>query len=520
MELIREKKKYPGGAPKPRLKDIEELESKFTKYVFYKKERKTTHVITTCCHQDTYIENMPRLLTPSLNLFLNWKKHNVETVCPLCGATVTAKAMGKVSDNLYEGFYYTFLTQRKGILYSIHGYAGRSGLQKDIHTFVDQVIKYEPGRVREHISWSWSGKTYETMYTKWDNKNLPHKFCEVHIIGKDILEKTMFKYIPFCWEWESIGRQLTLAAFYPKQVEMLLKLGLDSFVWEMLFMRRKNAAIFNWDAEDPKKAWKIPKPLLKEFMASRENGPWMLRDLLKWQKVDKRFTFDDIRQYGGRLDMIKKLPIKVDAYETIKYLSKQAAEHENITWLYRDYINMAIELERDVTVPRVRYPRDLHAAHDELVEETNLRRKRMAEAKEKALLEKAWENLAERSKKFNFSDNGYFIRVALSGEEVREEGKALCHCVGGYAERHLAGALTILFIRDINAPDVPLYTVEVSTDGDIIQAHGYKNERDGQPSPKKTIPWFFEEWEYWYRHGSKRDANGNPKIKKNRRKAA
>ena len=31
MELIREIKKYPGGAPKPRLKDIEELESKFTK---------------------------------------------------------------------------------------------------------------------------------------------------------------------------------------------------------------------------------------------------------------------------------------------------------------------------------------------------------------------------------------------------------------------------------------------------------------------------------------------------------
>ena len=518
MELIREIKKYPGGAPKPRLKDIEELESKFTKYVFYKKERKTTHVITTCCHQDTYIENMPRLLTPELRKFLLFRVHNGPTVCPLCGAEATAKAMGKVSGHLYEGFTFTFLTQRKGTLYSMNGYACRKGLDRYPSIRINQTVKYEVGNVTEtwyrYPDWG-TTSTGPLKYTQWDFVKKPHKCDELYVIGTDVLKKTPFKYIPFNYKWDEINRQLTLAAFYPRQVEMLFKVGAEEIIYEMIYCRRKNAAIFNWNTDDPKKIWRIGKDLVREYLFDNQIHTWCLREYKKWQKRDKRITIQDISKYSYRLRDIEKLPIKVDVFKTLRYLEKV----ESAYW-YKDYIEMAVLCRRDLDVERVLYPKDLRRAHDELIEEANLARERLKAEQEEKTLAKMWETLSKRSEKYNFAYRGYFARVALSGTEIREEGRALSHCVAGYVERHIANKLTILFIRKIDDPNTPLYTVEIGTGGVIMQAHGYRNEADGRLSPIKAIPWFFTEWKYWYNHGSKRDKDGRPIIKTNRRKAA
>ncbi len=61
------------------------------------------------------------------------------------------------------------------------------------------------------------------------------------------------------------------------------------------------------------------------------------------------------------------------------------------------------------------------------------------------------------------------------------------HCVGGYAERHAKGKLTILFLRTADKPDVPYYTMEVSTDGRIVQCRGFKNNNANNPKPQKII---------------------------------
>ena len=60
-------------------------------------------------------------------------------------------------------------------------------------------------------------------------------------------------------------------------------------------------------------------------------------------------------------------------------------------------------------------------------------------------------------------------------QEIIDEGKALCHCVGGYAERHAKGKLHIMFIRKADKPDVPFYTVEVDLFGKIVQVRGQRN---------------------------------------------
>ena len=515
--LLREIKKYPGGAPKPRQKDIEEIEDKFQKYVFYKNEKKAVHVITTCCHQDTYIDNMPRLLTPNLRLFLSNHKHNAELPCPLCGKLATVKAMGRVSENLYEGFSFAILTRRESDIYSIHGWASRSGLNKNVSVHIEQVCKYQLGKVTAYeLSW-YSGEFYKTVYSKYTFKNLPEEHNPLYTIGMDFLAKTPFKYIPF--KENNISRQLCLAAFYPSQMEMLLKLGWDGIVRDMLFNRRKNAAIFDWDAKDPKKAWKISKEMMRVAQCHDFNHyPGVLREWLKWKKVDDRITIEDMKLRAW-LEMTKKLPVKVNAYELLKYC-KKLPPVDRKSWLYKDYIEMAWMCERNLTVPNVLYPKNLRAAHDDLLEESRLKEKRLREAKEEAMQKKAWENLSERSAKYNFAYGEYFVRVALSGAEVRKEGEDLVHCVGGYAERHLANKLTILFIRRLDDPNKALYTVEVSSGGRIVQAHGYQNEGNGEPGPQEAIPEFFAAWTDWYTHGSKRDKDGKPIIRKKFRKEA
>ena len=44
-------------------------------------------------------------------------------------------------------------------------------------------------------------------------------------------------------------------------------------------------------------------------------------------------------------------------------------------------------------------------------------------------------------------------------KEIEDEGRILSHCVGGYAERHAMGKLSIMFLRKVSEPDKPYYTV-------------------------------------------------------------
>ena len=126
-------------------------------------------------------------------------------------------------------------------------------------------------------------------------------------------------------------------------------------------------------------------------------------------------------------------------------------------------------------------------------------------------------NICKRAEKYNFEMDDYFIRVAENAEEIRLEGKTLEHCVGGYAERHMAGKTTILFLRRKSAPEASLYTIEM--DGNrLCQIHGFRNERGGAPAPKKTMEWMLKPWLAWLKKGSPRDRDGTPKLPKSRKK--
>ena len=61
---------------------------------------------------------------------------------------------------------------------------------------------------------------------------------------------------------------------------------------------------------------------------------------------------------------------------------------------------------------------------------------------------------------FEDAETGYGIYVPQTCNDLVIEGRTLHHCVGSYQRRFAKGETTILFIRRLEEPDKPLYTLE------------------------------------------------------------
>ena len=121
-------------------------------------------------------------------------------------------------------------------------------------------------------------------------------------------------------------------------------------------------------------------------------------------------------------------------------------------------------------------------------------------------------------KKYEMEYAGILVRPPKSSMEIITEGKALEHCVGGYAKRHVEGQTVILFLRRAEDPEQPLVTIEMEKDGKTIrQIHGWHNERKTvngayPPSPRETYAEFLDVWLEWLAKDSPRTSTGKPII--------
>lgn len=133
----------------------------------------------------------------------------------------------------------------------------------------------------------------------------------------------------------------------------------------------------------------------------------------------------------------------------------------------RDYWTM-LEKVYGSYPEELRYPKDLVKAHDDV-------QKRVREKECEALRAKFLKRYAELDR-LSMQDEGLglMIRPCKTQMEMIEEGKFLHHCVGSYANRHANGSTAIFFIRKIEKPDEPFYTLEYKDDR-VDQNRGMKN---------------------------------------------
>ena len=180
----------------------------------------------------------------------------------------------------------------------------------------------------------------------------------------------------------------------------------------------------------------------------------------------KRFGFSSFDEV---LDVAAAYGRKAPIIHTLNYLIKQRIEcggRVSCTELL-DYWNMINEINNGLPV-EIMFPKRLEDAHDEAM----LR----IEEKVNEEINRGIAALARAMEDYTFTDEelGLFIRPAASQTELIKEGKILHHCVGSYAKDVSLFKTCILFIRRIENPDKPFFTLEYKN-GHVEQNRGLRN---------------------------------------------
>ena len=189
---------------------------------------------------------------------------------------------------------------------------------------------------------------------------------------------------------------------------------------------------------------------------------------------------------------------------------KQTAMTTMVTmWL--DYTAAAEVLKLDLDNPVMLMPRGLKEKHDATTATAEkLRQVTYSTEYRRKFVKKL-------AKRFTFSTEHYLIRPPVSAEEIIAEGKALHHCVGGYADRHMERKTTILFLREKEKPGKPFVTIEMNGNS-IKQIHGEHNDIYSHIDQRKARAEILDPWLRWIAEGSKRK-NGYPVVPKPKKEA-
>lgn len=148
---------------------------------------------------------------------------------------------------------------------------------------------------------------------------------------------------------------------------------------------------------------------------------------------------------------------------------------------YRDYQNMlenlGIAFEGDFRI----LPKNFKQAHDDAVKAYN----DMKDEIQKQGYHKRLQKLLGLEQTIG----NYTFVLPKELQELKAEGKALSHCVGSYADRVASGKTVIVFVRQKEQVDNPLYTLEISN-GKIVQLRGKQNKAaadDALEASKKLL---------------------------------
>ncbi len=331
---------------------------------------------------------------------------------------------------------------------------------------------------------------------------------------------------PNCRFFRDFISFMTAYCIYPRQVEMLVKSGLHEPVRALIETRKKFTDVMCWDETDIRKAMNLTSPELREVL---ERKPRMLA--LELRNLAHRW-FSQCWTIGEAVDFLQTWGDETARYfltfcrryhlepcRLARYLAEHCVVDPDLVWRdiedvfaeYRDYLDAVYLLGWCLEHSQVLFPKDLREAHDQAAAQ-------LLERQSISTAEKATIKGAVRMKKYAFELDGLRIVFPLTAASIRREGEALHHCVGGYAERHIEGVVTILFLRKTSAPNTPYVTIEMYGN-QIRQIHGYDNERSGRESPRKVHKEFWDSWLAWLRAGSRRDQDGKPILPKRKEEA-
>lgn len=430
--------------------------------------------------------------------------HNADVDCPYCGRNATIKEESRMQSysTVFEDHLIAYIYRAQPDLVYIRVFDVKADHRCTDYPEPDFEPVYEtesaryrlrPGEwVSERHNDIWDGKRWARGFTATvEPYDLPlGKLCG--LVGTTALAGTFLQYHRLGDFYSECGsetagygyyyrelnayrplRYLCYFCLYP-QMEMAAKFGLHWAVNDLVNARRKNHRDLDWSAQTPERFLRLDKASAKEYLLQIRN-----KEVLQlMHRLKCAFSADECmtlhRLYRDRAENAGRLLIK---YGVVLDKLRAYTEKNKITasdWL--DYASGAEALGYDLTVHNVIFPKAFRTAHDDAV--------RGLAISEFEKLSKAQQRiLKRRAKKYEWKCGDCVFVFPLSAHEIVEEGKALGHCVGGYAGRHMDGKTTIVFLRRAKEPETSWYTIEI--DGARVrQAYGAHNRIKPQNDPE------------------------------------
>lgn len=260
---------------------------------------------------------------------------------------------------------------------------------------------------------------------------------------------------------------------------------------------------------------KVNTRILQEI----DGNHYELRLLQVSQEIGLQFKPEQLKEYYETFecntDLLKQANRKVSLHKLVKYIAKESENYpmgerggcwqyshmryqerkdprierkQNMAHDWLEYLRWCRELGYDLDNMFIYLPKNFKKVHDRTAKEYQEMQDKKA-AQEKKRREAAAKKRMEETKKamdeifnsnngaqnaFEIKGKGLILVVPKSGDEIRAEGAALHHCVGGYVERVARGETMILFVRKAKEPDKPYFTMEWK-DNHIVQCRGSHN---------------------------------------------
>lgn len=493
---------------------LDEIKDNLPKFVFYRRGfhspsidfwdmetskpgRKVTDCYCTACHT-RYEDNVndPKCY-----------KHKRDGICANCGALVEYRQMDRGRSTYYRRMNFAVF-EGEGDFVRIACIVAEATfldgeLEPDVNWYTVTRYELQPGQAQQFWRhYSTEDKKY--IWSKKKSRPIEPNFASgfftrdsnYHLINHDVVQHSFLRYL-FKDEEQLPSLYIQWLCRYAEhpQLEYFLHGGLTilarKYVEQNLYYNAGGSPFrsirFNWRSNDLKKVLHLDKPELNYFIdTAGEYYP----AYINWRKhffkgKTPAETIKYFAEFKNSYKYIEEIEKKtgIDRKKIMDYTLKRMNNQGSTFFLicYRDYINECIELKYDLKSDSISMPRDLFAMH----ERTSHIVAAIRDKQENDKLEIS--NQKRQGLEVIDMELGLELRLPRSVKEIADEGAALSHCVGGYANRHAEGKLTIAFLRTLGHPERPYYTMEISNDLHIVQCRGYRNNNANNPKPEEII---------------------------------
>ncbi len=445
-----------------------------------------------------------------------------EGVCPRCRRKVTYKAIGRLGRRLETKLCSVYLIQARPDGFMVREFWAQRRYTKESYrtpkvvcterwrTIYDSDLNHRcyhwgnyKGRCLRWIAGvptgSWMG--YNSVYYYHGNqpgriygKTLPH------LARRQLKRSGLVEWI---YQNQMVlypDNYLTSVRENPK-IEQICKAGLLRLGQECLQSYGLSGVLKDPKAPGLTKALGIDSQELGRLRA-RNGGSLFLRWLQHEKKLGRPLSDELIGWYcESKLNPsdIQFVADRMHPIQVRNYLTRQSAAMgipvKRVLDTWKDYLSMAGRLGIDTGDEIVYRVNRLQQRHDELV--VRLQQKNLADQAAEVLekfpnVDRICQSLRE---KFEYASETYAIAAPTGALDIIVEGNVLHHCVGSserYWDRIERGEAYILFLRRVEAPSVPYYTLEVEPDGTIRQK---RTKYDRQDADIQEAAAFLQEWQ-------------------------